>query len=493
MQNNTQPHCVRVFFFVFSILTTALLRISHAESVHRCEPLLNGHGEPNRVIFNRSRELPPVNWNDPTSIFREVKRSLKVGKMASYYDPKMDTRIYYAATALPDDNGVIPIVDPDAKAVFIYFHGSGTMKSSGGNFAGNINTLASMGYSTVAFDYPLHMDGPIHQNKLEHAKYFAQWVRRLILKVKEAGKPIILVGHSYGPDVISEYIFRFPYDVDGALLMSPAGLDETLRKWHQEFTTRMKFGGGELLRNLPGGLWAGSVANSSTWKSGKLPDPTLVNPKLRVRLLTGDREEYVPAPIGGKNRTPIGPNTYSLAAVLRTFYSRLEDVLEPGVGHHLFNHLDQNGHNVVLRELLAMVNEKPENQDKLRDYVKSLLDRRSEAERVVYQFASDRNFRAWAEQEEKYTWKQFREIWHKHDNKQASLIMERYFSARFKRDRGLYKDLLRNFAKDNPLFPRNENVRRNFNNIMAKENAPVDTPLMMSYLEFLGGSDELED
>ncbi len=39
------------------------------------------------------------------------------------------------------------MVDPEAKAVVIYIHGSGTEKASGINFAGKCNTLARLGYA----------------------------------------------------------------------------------------------------------------------------------------------------------------------------------------------------------------------------------------------------------------------------------------------------------------------------------------------------------
>jgi hypothetical protein len=47
--------------------------------------------------------------------------------------------------------------------------------------------------------------------------------------------------------------------------------------------------------------------------------------------------------------------------------------VEPGIGHYLFEHLDRNGHNVVLRELLAVDGETPANSKKLIDDVLNFI------------------------------------------------------------------------------------------------------------------------
>ncbi|MCK6597948.1 MAG: hypothetical protein L6Q37_06250, partial [Bdellovibrionaceae bacterium] len=69
--------------------------------------------------------------------------------MTSFFDPNFQTRIYYSATAKPNQSGEIDVIDNNSKAVVIYFHGSGTENGSGANFNYKGNKLASLGYSSL--------------------------------------------------------------------------------------------------------------------------------------------------------------------------------------------------------------------------------------------------------------------------------------------------------------------------------------------------------
>jgi hypothetical protein len=118
----------------------------------------------------------------------------------------------------------------------------------------------------------------------------------------------------------------------------------------------MEFGGGEVADNTLGGLWADGVGKKFKWtKSEGRGDPTLENPNLRVEILSGDREEYVPAPVGGKSGLPVGRNTYDIGAAIRPFFKRANIVIEPGVGHMIFGHKDASGQDIVSRTIFQMI------------------------------------------------------------------------------------------------------------------------------------------
>ena len=258
-----------------------------------------------------------------------------------------------------------------------------------------MNNLAKLGFSALSFDYPFHGDGPLSP-KFNDVAFFMKWVDSIVQEAKKSGKPVYLVGHSYGPDVISEYVTRFPFAVNGALLMSPAGFNPVLAAWYQDYTTKMKFGG-EVPQNEAGGIWAGQMSEQYIWNKNKLPDPTVVNPNLKIHLLSGDREEYVPAPVGGSKKTPIGPNTYDIGAAIKEFFRNADVVIEKGVGHYIFTHADEKGNNVVMRELLRVSGHKVEDSKKLTEEASLAGSVMPYTERLLNRYSLDGNFRTFVD------------------------------------------------------------------------------------------------
>jgi pimeloyl-ACP methyl ester carboxylesterase len=311
------------------------------------------YSAPAKSYYSRGENDSVQDWKSDSGFRSLLSKSEKMGAVRGQFDKKLDTRIYYTATGLPDKFGKIPMIDPEASAVVVFFHGSGTMQSGGVNFVHNMNKLANIGVSAMSFDMPFHGEGPI-RDQFYKTDYFMNWVRQVIQPALQSGKPVYLVGHSFGPDVIAEYLYRFPNDVQGAALLSPASFNKTLEEWYQKKTSKMKFG--DVAGNTMAGQWAYRVAQGFTWsKSQGSGDPTIANQNLKVEILVGDREEYVPAPVGGPKKTPIGKNTYDMEKALRPFFKNAHITIEPGIGHYLFNHSDASGKNVVSRTIYDLI------------------------------------------------------------------------------------------------------------------------------------------
>ncbi|MBL7557378.1 MAG: alpha/beta fold hydrolase [Bdellovibrionaceae bacterium] len=277
------------------------------------------------------------------------------GKMTSYFDTELQTRIYYAATAKPDRLGNIPVMDPLSKGLVIYFHGSGTENGSGANFNYKGNKLSTLGYSSVSMDYPFHRDGPIN-SKYGEVKLYSEYILQLIQKFRIEGKPVVLVGHSFGVNIIAEFITRYPFAADAAVLLSPAGFNEDLATWAKEKTSLMLKSFPHFSYNELGARWAGFINRQFTWSKEsrrKFKDPTLVNPKLHVRVVSGEWEEFVPGPLDENGLPAKQPRTYDILGEMKKFFSRATTVMEPGVGHLIHSHTDVNGQDLILREILA--------------------------------------------------------------------------------------------------------------------------------------------
>ena len=66
-------------------------------------------------------------FKDTLSFLREEQRTSSVGKINQFFSQRFKTRIFHNQLALPNKNGQQPVVDPKAKALIVFFHGSGTM------------------------------------------------------------------------------------------------------------------------------------------------------------------------------------------------------------------------------------------------------------------------------------------------------------------------------------------------------------------------------
>lgn len=388
----------------YHVLASALAfaQVTFADSLRalNCTHTLSvpNHKSTSKSQINGSNWLgnpDSVNWYDDLSIGKSLKANAAVGVMRTFYDSQFKTRFYFTASAAPTEKAEMPIVDPNAKALYIFFHGSGTMKSSGKNYAAQMNELSRLGFASLSFDLPYHGDGPIG-NRFEDPKYFMKWIHEIITKYRRPGQPVYLVGHSFGPDVAAEYTARYPFSVNGAVLLSPAGFDRVLQKWYIQHTQHMKFGG-DVPVNTAAGAWADVVSKRFLWSDPRNGvDPTKVNPSLAIRVLSGDHEEYVPAPTGGKNKTPIGKNTYDITRSIKARLSGAHVTIEPNVGHYLFDFKDQNGVNVVLRELLAVAGYSPHDIKSLEASAGKQTSL-SAAQVLRKKYLLDDVFRAWAE------------------------------------------------------------------------------------------------
>ncbi len=345
--------------------------------------------------FKRVVGQQKVDWKDDRSIIQALQRSESLGLVKTFFSKVWDTQVYFTGTGLPDAQGRIPLVDPDARAVYIFAHGSGTMKSGGKNFVANMNTLAKLGFASISIDMPFHSNGS-RNPKMNDANYFMENLKSIVMEAKKSGKPIYLAGHSFGPDVILEFAARYPKLVDGIVALSPASFNKTLDSWYQNYTTKMKFGGA-VAENEAGGTWAGTMSPQFLWSKKKLADPTVVNPNLKVRILSGNREEYVPAPIDKETFLPIGENTYDISVPLKEVLKNATVTIEPGIGHYLFEHVDAKGNNVVLRELLAVAGVEMSQVKQLTDQVSRDNQTVHTSGQLEKKYVQDELFKAWAD------------------------------------------------------------------------------------------------
>ncbi len=370
-----------------------------------------------RFVQN-SKAMRDTTWKDrvvyernPNFLFdnqyADEEKFLKstLGIMDTKFDKEFDTRIYYTATAKPNPDGSIPVVDPEAKALIIYLHGSGTKKASGAGWAVKANALAKLGYGSLSFDLPFHADGS-RNPALNDTATFMEYMKNIIEKYRVPGQKVILAGHSFGPDLILEFITRYPQHADAVAAISPAGWDKELEHWYTTKTSAMDFGDTET--NDDGGRWAGLVMSNRTWNDPvkkkslmdrfagsdeKRVDPTVANPNLRIMVVSGDQEEYIPGPLGPDGKPTKEPRTYDVEASIKKIFDRVEVVIEPGVGHYIFAHKDKDGYDVVQRTILALNNETPANE---KEYKKQVTDRnlnKPEYDIVALRFQKEPFFR----------------------------------------------------------------------------------------------------
>jgi pimeloyl-ACP methyl ester carboxylesterase len=384
-----------------AILGTVFSFSTSLASSVRCDMILkalNGHdGYVEQTYYVRNRPAPETNYFNFPKFLAEKIRKESAGVVETKYSQKYQTNFYSTATSPEIDPSALFTVDPDSNAMFLGFPGNGTTLSSGKNFIGIMNSLAKLGFSAASFDYPFHMSGPHHQPKFNDVNHFMAWIHQIVLEAKKSGKPVYLFGHSFGPDVIAEYITRYPNTVDGVLLISPAGFTPELAKWYDEHTSKMKFGGQDVVENAAGAEWGALMSDQFVWSKHKLPDPTVVNPALKVHLLSGNREEYVPAPVGGANGLPIGPNTYDIGAAIKQFFSTADPVIVDGVGHYIFEARDENKSNIVMRELLRLAGADIKDSVALTDKASMNIVKRGFTDKVRTRYSYDRNFRSFVD------------------------------------------------------------------------------------------------
>lgn len=383
---------------VLSLFVTALFisKASASESLLQCQSVFKSFLD--IPLYQRGGEAPEWDHDDPIQYIHEYFEATKWGVVRNIFDRDLDTRIYYTATGVPQPGSrQAPLIDPTSRGVFIFFHGSGTMQSSGRNFYGIMNYMSDLGFSSIAIDLPFHSEGPI-KSQFYDAQYFMNWIHKLVVRIKAYGKPVYLVGHSFGSDVVSEFAYRYPFEIESGVALSPAGFNEELEVWYKTKTSKMRFGL-DTPSNHAAEEWAETVLKGFVWNKRKkgYVDPTQLNPQLKMRMMSGDREEYVPGPIGGSSNSPIGKNTYDIGEAYKQYFSNATTTVEPGVGHFIFNHADENGHNIVYRELLYAAGLSPFDDKAMRKQQVEIIDSQSPSERLAYLYAFDKIFQRWVD------------------------------------------------------------------------------------------------
>jgi pimeloyl-ACP methyl ester carboxylesterase len=354
------------FIVIYLILTSVVL--SWAKDASDCQKIFERTGT--SVLVDRLAK-------DPVALLKGRDATVSEGLLVRKWDPRLKTTFYHTASE-PDHVGESPLVDPSAKAVALFFHGSGTAKSSGRNFIHNMNWLAQQGISGVAVDLPFHASNK-GEARLSDRAEFIKWLREAVGEVKKSKKPIYLVGHSFGPEIALQFASEFPKDLNGGglFLISGAWGKSPSHEWMYENVTTpgMSFIGGDqkVEDNPAGGDWAGKMARQSDWHTRGL------SPDLRVKLVVGEKDEWWPAP-GPGEKLPRGvnlvkpsapyPNQLGNAGIMKklgvspehTFKDAVKwtqekipqaeiDVVE-GYGHFIFDSRDQRGGPLLNRLLL---------------------------------------------------------------------------------------------------------------------------------------------
>jgi pimeloyl-ACP methyl ester carboxylesterase len=344
---------------------------------------------------NQDPTKAPKDFLDDKTYLEEQREASFRGKVNYLYDNELKTRIFYTNTARPTAEGKIPIVDPEAKALYVYLHGSGTQKAGGENFSYKANALANMGYAVLSLDLPFHKSGSTDP-KLVYPKKFNEYLDRLIQKYRVRGQPVYLAGHSFGPELAAEYLRRKPHGVDGAVLISPATYTNALQDYFVKVTSMATHFWGDTKPNRVGANWGGIIASLRTWTnppSEKSPDPTIENPNLRVRVMSGAWDEYFPGKLDENGEPTKEPRDYDPTPDFKRVMKNAEVTIEPGVGHYIFLHKDANGHDVVLRELLAVNGDSIANEKEMK---KEFNSRKfSSTEQLLQKFSKEPMFRTW--------------------------------------------------------------------------------------------------
>ena len=122
-----------------------------------------------------------------------------------------DTGIYFQAW-LPDG---------DTKAVLLITHGLG---EHSGRYMNVVNHFVPLGYAVYGLD---HMGHGKSDGKREFVRQFEDYIDTLaifceMVKEREEGKPIFLLGHSMGGLIASYYLLSHQEDFKGAVISAPS-------------------------------------------------------------------------------------------------------------------------------------------------------------------------------------------------------------------------------------------------------------------------------
>ncbi len=383
----------RLLILFFILVGSNAAQAGRNSSVLKCLQIFNQElAQRTEPFFVRIRPSRNVDFNNTKDFLAEQKRFDAFGPIVAKYSEVHDTTFYYPAKLPPDSTGVSPMIDPRSPAVFIFLHGGGTSKGSGKNFFVQMNTLADIGISSFAIDLPFHADGPLDENFYDLDGRFFPWLDKIVNVAASSGKPVILVGHSWGSNIA--YSYRLRYGKVAVLAMSWIVKHPEVDQWRKYALQRMRFFK-DLMMNPTAGKYVSYFFNKTSLLDEQYEDPSTKDPRLPFHVLIGDKEEFYPGVVGGKSQNPIGKNTFPVEKEIRRRVQNAKIVIEPGIGHGLFSHKDGNGYGVVVRELLDIIGLKASDEPALRVQIGKIRNEVPFYEKVSIEYASDPLFKSW--------------------------------------------------------------------------------------------------
>ncbi len=184
------------------------------------------------LIENQGIASEPEMTATEPSLLREIK-TLRSGSRCSFYDhPQFKTRIYHPVH--PRTRRGYPEIGDTTKGIVLYFGGSGTQTSTGASIYQNASRMLRYGIDVISFDYPFHGQGPQTYDFFERGR-FIRWVTEIVKHYKRIGIPVVLAGHSFGPQVIEEILRYSPTVADAALLFGIVGTTPPLQRQYVDF------------------------------------------------------------------------------------------------------------------------------------------------------------------------------------------------------------------------------------------------------------------
>lgn len=453
----------------------------------------------------------PGRFDDDRNFLQEWKDTAANGVINSAYDEEFKTRIYYASTGVPEKDGRVPRVDPAAKALVLFVHGAGTMKARGENFNHRANDLASLGYAPLSLDLPFHGEGPTDPT-LKNLENFIDWFDRFLDKYSVKGQPIYLIGHSFGPSFIAEYLLRKPGKVKGALLISPTSFDEETKHWYKTYTNQMPFRD-TITVNKAGGGWASAIAGSLVWTDTKsdlrkkLTEEALgANHETDVHVLYGDREEFLPTPLKWIDGRPNvdGPTSYDVEGVLRKLLGDYVNGANirfhriANIGHKVFGERDEAGTSLVAVKTLDLLGVRYDSAQELAAWIKEVKlakNRQNEVLspeiRVLLKYDSDAIFHEWLERRTQF--RHLQQMYRTNDVEMASSILRDFDKYLLERENQLYKAIGETKTTAPEFYKSIEKEYVTFMEKRAKQPNLRSDPLKYAYLDFLNGNQKKDE
>jgi pimeloyl-ACP methyl ester carboxylesterase len=433
--------------------------------------------------FRQVKLITPRPWQGRAltdlEFLQGEKEQSTTGIMRSVEDPIFATRIYFTGTGTPQDLEGIPVVKEDARALVIFLPGAGTEGASGADFNYKANRLARLGIATLSFDYPFHQEAS-QNNFLQYAQYFVFWLQALIHTYRHPRIPILVIGHSFGANLVAELLKYDPFLSNNAIMLSPGAYNATLEQWMNSFTARRVLARPEFRLNRSGASWVYNVSSQLLWQNPQgnwFPDPTLVNPSLRLRLVYGENDEFIPGPLDKDWLPTDGPRTYDIRWDFRAKFNRVSCLVEPQAGHLLMGHKDKDGLDVAIREILWALGIDPLKENELR--AQGGADFNSPLTFLGQQYFFNRFFHYWTETTPSI--KQRLSVALKIGDENEARLLEREYRQALDARRA---QIIQNIRATETTAPTFYNVNKGDIDRLGSKHVPL-TRLFSRYLEFL--------